>query len=256
MHPPFLRCAVLSLAFCAGSAMASNLEQALTENEAHSQAAQRSQQHVEQLDDATQKMLLEYRTALLKAKTLTGYNTQMRELVAAQQEELAGYQQQLTDLHDIEAAVTPQMQRMLEVLEQFVRADLPFLPYERSERIETLQDLLPRADVSIAEKYRRILEAYQIESDYGRTLEVWRDALKRDGNELNVDFLRLGRLMLYYQTPDGHETGWWNAQAKEWQVLNGNARRPVAQAIAIARQQKSPDWLALPMKTLALEAQQ
>lgn len=256
MQPPFLRCAVLSLAFCAGSAMASNLEQALTENEAHSQAAQRSQQHVEQLDDATQKMLLEYRTALLKAKTLTGYNTQMRELVAAQQEELAGYQQQLTDLHDIEAAATPQMQRMLEVLEQFIRADLPFLPYERSERIETLQDLLPRADVSIAEKYRRILEAYQIESDYGRTLEVWRDALKRDGNELNVDFLRLGRLMLYYQTPDGHETGWWNAQAKEWQVLNGNARRPVAQAIAIARQQKSPDWLALPMKTLALEAQQ
>jgi len=256
MQLPFLRRTVLSLALCAGSVMANPVEQALTENTAHSQAAQRSQQQVEQLDDATQKMLQDYRTALLKTKTLTGYNQQMRELVAAQQTELTGYQQQLIDLQDTEAAVTPQMQRMLDVLEQFIAADLPFLPYERTERLETLQDLLPRADVSIAEKYRRILEAYQIESDYGRTLEVWRDSLRRDGSELNVDFLRLGRLMLYYQTPDGHETGWWNSQAKEWQVLNGNARRPVAQAIAIARQQKSPDWLALPMKTLALEAQQ
>lgn len=256
MQPPFMRYAAFAILMYSGTLMADSLEQALTQNTAHSQAAQQSQKQIDQLDDATQQMLHEYRTALHKTKTLTGYNQQMRELVAAQQQELAGYQQQLADLHDIEAAVTPQMQRMLEVLGQFIQADLPFLPYERNERLEMLHDLLPRADVSIAEKYRRILEAYQIESDYGRTLEVWRDSLSRDGQELSVDFLRLGRLMLYYQTPDGRETGWWNTQTQTWHILDGSARRPVSKAIAIARQQKSADWLTLPIKTLALEAQQ
>lgn len=251
---PF-RYSALIVLFCSTATLANPLEQALQESTAHSQTAQTSQQTINSLDDRTQQMLEEYRVAVLQAKTLADYNAQMRELVAAQQQELDGYQQQLTNLEQIETAVTPQMRQMVEVLAEFIEADVPFLPYERSERLAALQDLLPRADVSIADKYRRILEAYQIESDYGRTLEVWRDALQRDGQELNVDFLRLGRLMLYYQTPDGHETGWWNPREKTWQVLEGSARRPVTQAIAIARQQKSPDWLTLPVKTLALEAQ-
>ncbi len=255
MSFPILRrtALILGLAWCSASLYASELSQALDENLAHAQASQQSQQQVESLDDATQKMLQEYRSAIAKSKTLQGYNKQMRDLVTAQQEELAGYQQQLDNLEETEAAVTPQMQRMVEVLEQFITADVPFLPYERSERLENLQDLLPRADVSLAEKYRRILEAYQIESDYGRTLEVWRDSLQRDGQELNVDFLRLGRLMLYYQTADGHETGWWNQKQRSWQQLDSSARRPVAQAIAIARQHKSADWLDLPIKTPAWE---
>lgn len=170
--------------------------------------------------------------------------------------ELDGYQQQLADLEQTEASVAPQMQRMLDVLQEFVAADIPFLPHERNERVENLQELMQRADIGLSEKYRRLLEAYQIESDYGYTLEAWRDSLQRDDKMLSVDFLRIGRVMLYYQTPDGHETGWWNPQARQWQVLEGSARRPVTQAIAVARQQKSADWLELPVKTLALEAKQ
>jgi len=61
--------------------------------------------------------------------------------------------------------------------------------------------------------------------------------------------------MLYYQTPNGQESGYWNAQTQSWQVLDSAVRRPLQKAIAIARQQKSPDWLELPIKTLALEVQ-
>src|SRR5690554_827350 len=249
-----------SLLFCCAVVSpvvsAATLEQALSESEKLSQTAQSSQKRIERLDDASQAMLEEYSSTLAKAKALEGYNQQVGELIAAQHQELVSYQQQLDELLETEAAVMPQMRRMVEVLAEFIAADVPFLPLERADRLAALQELMPRADVSIAEKYRRILEAYQIESDYGYTLEVWRDYLPRDGRQTSVDFLRLGRLMLYYQTPDGHETGWWNPQAQQWQKLPNSARRPVTQAIAIARQQKSHDWLHLPVKTPAMEAQQ
>lgn len=250
------RYTAIALALGSSFVLADPLDQALSESAGLSRAAQESQHKIEGLDDSTQQMLDSYRAAIIQTANLERYNAQMRELVQAQGKELDGYEQQLRDLEQIEASVAPQMQRMLDVLGEFIAADLPFLPYERNERLETLQELLPRADVSLAEKYRRVLEAYQIESDYGYTLEAWRDSLQRDGKTLNVDFLRIGRVMLYYQTPDGHETGWWNPHAREWQVLEGSARRPVTRAIEVARQQKSADWLQLPVKTLALEAKQ
>ena len=233
---------------------ASPLDPALDESQQLAADAKASQARIEQLDDASREMLTEYRNALQQAEALQGYNAQLRELVAAQRKELTGYQEQLEGIERTQEAVTPQMRRMVEVLGEFIAADLPFLPDERSDRLAQLQDLLPRADVSLAEKYRRILEAYQVESDYGRTLEAWRGELPAEGGSRSVEFLRLGRVMLYYQTLDGHESGWWNPQARSWQRLDNNARRPLHQAIAIARQEQAPTLLDLPVKTLALEA--
>lgn len=234
---------------------AATIEQSLSESETLSQTAQSSQKRIERLDDASQAMLEEYSNTLAKAKALEGYNEQVSELLAAQHQELLSYQEQLDELQETEAAVMPQMRRMVEVLAEFIEADVPFLPHEREDRLTALQELMPRADVSMAEKYRRILEAYQIESDYGYTLEAWRGELGEGAEQRSVEFLRVGRVMLYYQTPNGHESGYWNAHAHRWQVLDNNVRRPLQKAIAIARQQKTADWLELPIKTLALEVQ-
>ncbi|HHX34867.1 MAG TPA: DUF3450 domain-containing protein [Gammaproteobacteria bacterium] len=251
--------ALRSLLFCCAVVSpvisAATIEESLKENEKLSQTAQSSQQRVERLDDASQAMLEEYSTILAKAKALEGYNEQVSELIAAQHQELESYKEQLDQLQETEAAVIPQMRRMVEVLAEFVTADVPFLPFERTDRLAALQELMPRADVSMAEKYRRILEAYQIESDYGYTLEAWRGELGEGEQQRSVEFLRVGRVMLYYQTPNGHESGYWNAQARNWQTLDNSVRRPLQKAIAIARQQKTADWLELPIKTLALEVQ-
>ena len=253
---PFVSTRLLAVALVLASAplAATSLDAALDESQRLAAEAKASQARIEQLDDASREMLTEYRNAVQQAEALQGYNTQLRELVAAQRKELAGYQEQLAGIERTQEAVTPQMRRMVEVLGEFIAADLPFLPDERSDRLAQLQDLLPRADVSLAEKYRRILEAYQVESDYGRTLEAWRGELPNGENSRSVEFLRLGRVMLYYQTLDGHESGWWNPQSRSWQPLDGSARRPLRQAIAIARQEQAPVLLDLPVKTLALEA--
>ena len=60
---------------------------------------------------------------------------------------------------------------------------------------------MTRADVSVSEKYRRIVEAYQIEIEYGRTIEAYQGKV----DDRTVDFLRAGRVALH--VPDARRQG-------------------------------------------------
>jgi len=150
----------------------------------------------------------------------------------------------------------PLIRRMIESLEAFVALDMPFLLDEREDRIARLQDLLIDPEISVAELYRRVLEAYQIESDYGRTLEAWRGQLPAGEQERVVEFLRIGRLMLFYQSLDGQEQGYWDTAAGRWQVLPASYRRALSNGIAIARNEQSPQLLRLPMPAVSAEVAQ
>lgn len=220
---------------------------ALEESEALMRDAQGSQQRIEQLDDATRDALLRYRTATQQREQLSEYNTRLSDVVAAQQTELESLEGQLGSIEDTQRELLPLMRRMLESLEQFVVLDLPFLPDERGERLDQLGDLMLRPDVSVAEKYRRLIEAYQIESDYGRTLEAWRGSLEQGDSVRVVDYLRLGRVMLFYQTLDGREQGYWDTGAQAWMALPGAYGRTLEQGLRVARQQQTPMLLRLPL---------
>ena len=254
MNPHPLRALIAAMLLSSGTLVAAPLDNALDESQGLAQDAKASQARIEKLDDSSREMLGEYRDAVQQAEALKGYNQQLRELVEAQRKELEGYQAQLDGIERTQEAVTPLMRQMVEVLGEFIAADVPFLPQERADRLAQLEEMMPRADISLAEKYRRILEAYQVESDYGRTLEAWRGELPVEGGTRNVEFLRLGRAMLYYQALAGRESGWWNPQAQNWQVLDNAARRPLHQALAIARQEEAPALLELPVKTLVGES--
>ncbi len=107
-----------------------------------------------------------------------------------------------------------------------------------------LRELMGRADVTNAEKYRRILEAYQIENDYGRTIEAYRGTLA-DGR--TVDFLRVGRIALIYQTLDADEAAVWDQAARQWVALDSSYRTAIKQGLRIARKQAAPDMIRLPL---------
>lgn len=222
-------------------------DSALAEGEALMTDAQRSQQRIDQLDDATREALGRYRQAIQQKDQLAEYNTQLSKMVESQRTELEDLQAQLATIEETQAEVMPLLQRMVHSLEQFIALDLPFLEDERADRLAQLQELMIRPEVTVAEKYRRVLEAYQIESDYGRTLEAWRGSLEIDGNQRVVEFLRLGRLMLFYQTLDGHTQGYWNAAARQWEALPAGYHRTLAHGLGIARQQQTAAMLRLPL---------
>jgi hypothetical protein len=108
---------------------------------------------------------------------------------------------------------------------------------------------MERADVSMAEKFRSLTEAFQIENDFGRTIEAYQGTLVLDGATLEVSFLRLGRIGLYYQTGDASVTGRWNPETRDWEKLSGGeARNQVRQGLRMARKQVAPDLLLLPVE--------
>jgi chromosome segregation ATPase len=207
------------------------------------EAARASEKRIAQLDSETAGMLGEYRQMTAEATSLKAYNEQLATQVSSQQEELATLARQLGEVETTSREVLPMMQRMLATLEQFVKLDLPFLPQERAARIAQLRDMMTRADVSISEKYRRIVEAYQIETEYGRTLEAYQG--KIDGK--TVDLLRVGRVALMYQTLDGKESGYWDAVSGKWK-LDNRYDDAIKEGLKVARKQAAPDFVAVPVR--------
>jgi len=139
------------------------------------------------------------------------------------------------------------MLRMVDAIEKFVELDVPFLIKERTERIEGLRTMMGRADVTTPEKFRQIMEAYQIENEYGRTIEAYRDTLTIDGKETIVDLLRFGRIALVYQSLDETLSGRWDQAQRAWIPLDSSHRSSIRQGLRIARKQAAPDLVRLPL---------
>ncbi len=206
-----------------------------------------TQSRIEVLSDATDDLLTQYQSALRQHESLVIYNRQLDALIAAQEVERASLAEQTDQVELVSRDVTPLMLRMIDALNAFVSLDVPFLEKERTDRVLDLRKLMHRADVTEAEKYRRIMEAYQIENEYGRTIEAYRSTLAQDDKEVTVNFLRVGRIALVYQTLDESEAGVWNQDSRRWETLEGSFRSAIRNGLRIARKQTAPDLIRLPL---------
>jgi len=205
------------------------------------------QARINELDDDAREMLNEYRQTMSQIGDLEAYNQQLERLVATQNVEMADYERRFEDIEVTKRQILPLILRMLEVLEEFVSVDTPFLPEEREMRIEQLNELMGRPDVPTSEKYRRVTEAYQIELEYGHNIEGYEGEIEVDGDTRTVAFLRYGRLGLYYMTLDGQEIGFWDKSQDRWVKLGNEYRQSVDRAMRIARKQLPPDLTRLPV---------
>jgi hypothetical protein len=240
-------CIALASAPMAAWAQAEKLERAIDAQIGVDREARASQERVDRLDDETQKLLNEYRRALTDAGSYTTYANQLEEQVQSQRDELAEMDRQLLEVETTSREVLPLMQNMLATLDQFVALDLPFLVEERTRRVAMLKQMMGRADVAISEKYRRILEAYQVEMDYGRTIEAYEGELAGEsGDPRTVQFLRVGRVTLLYQTLDGRETGYWDVDQKRW-VADDEYAHSFEEGVAVAKKARAPEMLVVPV---------
>jgi hypothetical protein len=205
-----------------------------------------SQVRIDEISADNDEAIGQYRSALQRIDALRAYNGQMEQLIFSQEQEVAGFRSEIDSVELIVREVTPLMLSMIDALEDFVELDVPFLGEERERRLAELRQLMKRSDVTDAERYRRILEAYQIENEYGRTIETQQGELELDGRSRQVEFLRIGRIIYLYQTLDGSETGVWDHENGRW-TESPESRAAVHKGIRIARKQTAPDLLRLPV---------
>jgi Protein of unknown function (DUF3450) len=227
-------------------AQAQSLEALVAEQAAANKAAVASQQKVDAMQDKAQDAAGKYLQALAETESLKKYNDQLGKQVKSQEEEIASIDKQLTEIETTVREVQPLMQKMVDTLGQFVSLDVPFLLDERTNRVQGLKDMMQRADVTVSEKYRRILEAYQIELEYGRTLDAYEGKLGNGADAKTVEFVRLGRVSLMYQTLDGKETGYWDQKQRKW-VRDDSYARSVKEALRVAKKVGAPDLLTVPV---------
>jgi len=211
------------------------------------ESAAKSQEKINGITDQIDSKLQQFKTLMKEIEGLEVYNTQLRKQINNQEQEMADLNAAIDEVSVVERQITPLMMRMIDGLEQFVALDVPFLPEERANRVADLRAMMDRADVAASEKFRRVMEAYQVEMDYGRTMEAYSGIHSINGQERDVEFLRLGRTALIYQTRDASMQGVWNKQTRQWEELDSSYRTQITKGLRMAKKQLAPDLLMLPV---------
>jgi ElaB/YqjD/DUF883 family membrane-anchored ribosome-binding protein len=206
-----------------------------------------SQQKIDQLSRETRALVEEYRKLLDGTEYQAAYTRELQELEAAQEEQLASLREQIAQAQVTQQRIVPLMRSMADALQNFVVLDLPFQQDERIIAVMDLKERLRQPDISVSAKFRLLLEAYQVEQAYGGNVEAWRGPLEFDGEELSAQFLRVGRVALYFQTLDGQLSGYWDMAKQDWITLDENYNRDLAKALRVAQNLVAPQLLQLPL---------
>jgi hypothetical protein len=245
---PVLAVVVAGTAIFSGAAMAASVAEVIAAGTARANAGASAQQQVEAVADQTDAIVSDYRTVTKVVDGLLIYNSLLQKQIDNQVAEMGFLSESIRNVALIERQIVPLMTRMIDSLEEFVRLDTPFLIEERANRIERLKGLMETPDVTAAEKFRTVIEAYQIETEYGRTIEAYKGEIMVDGNPQNVDFLRIGRVSLTYQSVGGRYTAAWDNAAKDWVALAPEVyKQQVNRGLRVARKQTAPDMLIVPV---------
>ncbi len=238
----------IALATVITTAQANTLDQARSIESKSNTASAVSQSKIDKSAEATLAYKADIERLQEEVKNLAVYRDHLTGLVGSQQEEMTNLNTQIETIKDTRQGVVPLMYKMLSGLTDLVEQDKPIKIAERTLRIEKLEHMMTRADVSDAEKYRRILEAYQIEMDYGSKLGSYQTQITVDNNELiDADMLHLGRVSLMARRLDSSQYWSWNTYTNQWQAVDSSFNDELGKAYALAYKQIAPSLLTLPV---------
>ncbi|MEW5056170.1 MAG: DUF3450 domain-containing protein [Cycloclasticus sp.] len=233
---------------CLSLQAANTLDQVIQEGKQRSQDNAHSQHNIDKIADITEKDHESYRQLSQTLGTLKNYNNLLAKQVVDQQGRLSQLQVSLENNAQMQRDILPLIEEMVASLDQFVTLDIPFLASERNNRITQLKQLIVQSDINIAEKFRQVSDAYQIEMEYGRTIESYRDSINLEGTERELSIMRVGRIALLYRSDDGQYLGAWNKTEQQWLALDPSQYdRAIRNGIAMALKQKSPAMINTPI---------
>ncbi len=229
-----------------GGVFAQTVDQVFQADQRRLNLAQQSQERINTIVEGTRSLEDQYRAINKEIDGLKVYNRLMTAQVEGQAATLEDIALSMDQVDVINRQIFPLMERMIDGLEQSVKLDVPFLMAERTKRVGDLEEIMERSDVTVAEKFRKVMEAYQIENDYGTSSEYYEQSLTIDGATRSFNMLRIGRIGLYFQSDDTKITGRWNNETRAWEIDN-SARNEVRKGLRMARQLIAPELIVIPV---------
>ena len=229
-------------------AFADQIQPLLDIGEQRQNSEQVSQTKIDSMDDDTSLIVNEYKTVSKQIEGLRVYNAQMRKQIERQEERLKEIDKTMKEAQVMQRQIPPFTRRMLAGIEKSIELDMPFHLAERKERIAFANAAIDNPTVSPAEGLRQVLETFNVEMEYGRKLDNYKDTIEIEGQQREVNVLRVGRLALVYQSSDESLTGAWDNNTDQWVPLDNSYRNPTRKGLRIANRLATVDMLELPIQ--------
>jgi len=189
----------------------------------------------------------QYQSLMDRNKYLQKHEIRTKETRNSQKAHILELERKLVESARLKEELSSNLDNVVEKLGEWIEHDLPFLPKERSDRLSSLKRMMADPGIQSGERFRRIMEGLQVETEYGGTVEVYQESIDLDGRPVLVDIFRLGRLSLFYQTPDGKQVGHYDRVEGKWKPLPNRYRRNINQAVEMAGRRRSIELIRLPV---------
>ena len=234
----------LSISISANELVEVNMESVLEVGRENQQLSASSQDKIDSTERQTDKIVNEYKVVAKQVEGLKLYNAQKRIQIQAQLDLMDKLDEQLVQVVVMQRQIPPLAEKMLDTLETFIKLDTPFRKEERRGRVDLVRSSLAKPKVTASEQVRQVLEAYNIEAEYGRKIDTYEDKLD-DGTVVNI--LVIGRIGMFYQTKDERSSGRWDNETGSWEELPGSYRKPIRDGIRMAKKLAPTDMLLMPV---------
>jgi hypothetical protein len=234
----------VTMAIAAHSQEAKKLGDTVDKTVGTQQATQKKQ-----VDWASEQaaLMARYRTAKANVEYLEKRESYEESEVSALEKNIAELERRLLESTRLNESLQDTLNAVMGRLETFVASDIPFLTEERSARVAAIKEEVARPDVTGAEKLRRVLEALQVEANYGNTVEVYQEQVAVGGEVIFADMLRIGRVSVYWRTPDGKRVGEYDRGTGSWLELDGKYARPINMTVDMATRIRPTEIVTLPI---------
>ncbi|MEQ3697504.1 MAG: DUF3450 domain-containing protein [Pseudomonadales bacterium] len=255
-----MKVAVLAAAVSGGalvgtSVLADELDNVLEVGNAVAQDGASSQQRVDAIQEQADSIISEYKQVNDSIDGLKLFNRQMQQSIDRQEASIANIEASIQQVTVMQRQMQPLTDRMLVALENFVALDMPFRKSEREQRIADLRDNMTDPRLTIAERFRQVLEAYKIENEYGRKIDHYSEVIDFGQGPKEMNVLQIGRVALMAQSSDQKTSIAFNSNSGQWEVLTDDAyRSAIIQGLRIAKKQAPADLMTIP--AIAPEAAQ
>lgn len=216
--------------------------------------ALRNQQQIQKMAETwsaeEKKLLVKIERLTARRDRLQVQSEQLGQALKVEDQRVAQQRHRLAETKKLRDGLQVWLQEIVRQHSDEAEQSLPFLVVEREKRQADLETVLVDPYTPLYEKFRRVFEVFLVETEFGYSSEVYRDDIQLGENKLQVDLLRIGRTALFFRTPDGSKSGFYDPLTQQFRSFSESI--DLSRAIALVRREAAAEMVSLPVGRIVL----